>query len=111
VYVAYSNCLADIRVQVIQSLLLGVVLRAAALSSIALLLVRLLVVCSEVRKPSNSSLVVDKLRLSSLRQLRKKLPRYIWINILPEAVAMGNVSANEQPSKPAVRRVQYCQYV
>jgi hypothetical protein len=90
--VAYSNCQADVRVQVSQGLLLGAVLRAAALPSIALPSVRLSVVCSEVREPDSSSVVVDELRLSSLRQLRKKLPRCIRIDVLPETVAIGNVS-------------------
>jgi hypothetical protein len=107
VYVAYSNRLADVRVYVSQSLLLGTVLRAAALPSIALPSVRLLVVCSEVREPDSSSVVVDELRLSSLRQLREKLPSYVRIDVLPETVAVGNISANEQPGKPVVRRVQY----
>jgi hypothetical protein len=88
--VAYSNRLADVRVYVSQSLLLGTVLRAAALPS-----VRLSVVCSEVREPDSSSVVVDELRLSSLRQLREKLPSYIRIDVLPETVAVGNVSAND----------------
>jgi hypothetical protein len=105
VYVAYSNCLADVRVYVSQSLLLGTVLRAAALPSIALPSVRLSVVCSEVREPDSSSVVVDELRLSSLRQLRKKFPSYVRIDVLPETVAVGNVLANEQPGKPVVRRV------
>jgi hypothetical protein len=105
--VAYSNCLADVRVQVSQGLLLGAVLRAAALPSIALPLVRLSVVCSEVREPDGSSVVVNELRLSSLCQLRKKLPCYIRIDVLLETMAIGNVSANEQPGKPVVRCVQY----
>ena len=65
-----------------------------------------MVVCSEVREPDSSSVVVDELRLSSLRQLRKKLPRYM-IDVLSETVAIGDISANEQPGKLVVRRVQY----
>jgi hypothetical protein len=105
--VAYSNRLADVRVQVSQGLLLGAVLGAAALLSIAFPSVRLSVVCSQVREPDSSSLVVNKLRLGSLRQLREKLPSYVRINVLPETVAVGNVLANEQLGKLVVRRVQY----
>jgi hypothetical protein len=107
VYVAYSNRLADVRVQVGQGLLLGAIFRAASLPSIAFPSVGLSVVCSQVREPDSSSLVVDELRLSSLCQLREKLPSYVRIDVLPETVAIGNVSANEQPGKPVVRRVQY----
>jgi hypothetical protein len=105
--VAYSNRLANVRVQVSQGLLPGAVFRAAALPSIAFPSVRLSVVCSQVREPDSSSLVVDELRLISLRQLREKLPSYVRIDVLPETVAVGNVSANKQPGEPVVRRVQY----
>jgi hypothetical protein len=103
----YSNCLADVRVQISQNLLLGAILRAAALLLITFPRVRLLVVCSQVREPDSSSLVVNELRLSGLYQLREKLLSYVRIDILPEIMAIGNVSANEQPGKPVVRRVQY----
>jgi hypothetical protein len=64
--VAYSNRLTNVRVQVGQGLLLGAVLRAAALLLIAFPSVRFLVICSQVREPDSSSLVIDELRLSSL---------------------------------------------
>jgi hypothetical protein len=95
--VAYSNRLADICVQVGQCLHLGAVLGAAALPSIAFPSVGFSIVCCQVREPRSSSLVVDKLRLGRLRQLREKLLRYIRVDVLPETVAVGNVSANEQP--------------
>jgi hypothetical protein len=97
---AYSNRLANVRIQVGQGLLLGAVLRAAALPSIAFPSVRFSVICSQVREPDSSSLVINELRLSSLRQFRKKLLRYIRIDVLPETVAVSNVSANKQLGKP-----------
>jgi hypothetical protein len=105
--VAYSNRLVDIYVQVGQCLHLGAVLGAAALLSIAFPSVGFSVVYGQVREPGSSSLVVNELRLGRLRQLREKVLRYIRIDLLPETVAVGNVSANEQPGKPVVRRVRY----
>jgi hypothetical protein len=105
--VAYGNRLADVGVQIGQCLLLDAIFRAATLLSIAFPSVRFSIVCIQVREPGSSSLVVDKLRLSSLRQLREKLPSYVRIDVLPETVAVGNVSASKQPGKPVVRCVQY----
>jgi hypothetical protein len=104
---AHSNRLADVRVHISQGLLLGAVLRAAALPSIAFPSVRLSVVCGQVREPDSSSLVVNELRLSSLCQLREKLPSYVRIDVLLETVAVSNVLANKQPGKPVVGCVQY----
>jgi hypothetical protein len=94
--VAYSNRLADVRVQFGQCLHLDAILGAVALPSIAFPSVGFSVICCQVREPGSSSLVVDKLRLRRLRQLRKKLLRYIRINVLPESVAISNILADEQ---------------
>ena len=60
-----------------------------------------------MREPGSIKLVVGKLRLRSLCQLRKELTRYVRVDVLPETVAIGNVSANKQPVKPVVWRVEY----
>ena len=95
VYVAYSNCLADVCVEAGHCPYPSTVLRAAALPSITSPLVGLLIVNVQVREPSSSSLVISKLGLRRLRQLRQILHCYIWIDVLPETVAICNVLANE----------------
>jgi hypothetical protein len=58
------------------------------------------IVSTQVRELVSSSFVVSKLRLKKLRQLREIILRYIRTDVLPESVAVGNVSASEQPVEP-----------